>query len=186
MAQSRRGRLAAAAGIALLCGLLGGCVAAGGSTPGGPTVPAPPEATQPMRPPVPASQASFRFDQVLGVPTNQADTLAASLGSVARSRGLTLVRRGDPTATYRLLGYLAASGDERGTVVTFVWDIVDADGRRLHRVSGSQAAGGADGDPWMGVSDGELAAIAARTVELVYAWVNLNPGTPAPAGAAAI
>lgn len=164
----------------LVGGALAGCNSTGGSR-GGPTVAAPPEATMPAPPPIPASQASFRFEQMLGVPTNAADTLAAALGNAARARGLTLVRRGDPTASYRVLGYLSASGDADGTQIVFVWDIFDAEGRRLTRLTGTQAAGGASGDPWAGVSSEELEAVAAHTVEMMYAWANRGPATVATA-----
>ncbi|MBH0239295.1 hypothetical protein [Methylobrevis albus] len=152
---------------------------------GGPVrLQAPPDATQPTRPPVPAGQASFRFDLVQGIPTNRADELAVSLGSRARARGLTLVRRGDPAASYRILGYLSAVGGDTGTNVSYVWDVMDSGNRRLYRVTGFELAGNADGDPWGGVTDTTLDAIAARTVEALAAWID-QPLPAAPATAAA-
>jgi hypothetical protein len=187
-AARRIGRGAALVGA---LALLAACQASEGGRLGagrevtGPTVPAPPEATQPTRPPIPAAQASFRFDQILGVPTNRQDVLATEIARHARSRSLTLVRRGDPTASYRLLGFLSAVGGDAGTSVTYVWDIVDARNNRLHRITGIEVAGTAQADPWSGVSDEVLAAIAARTVEQVYAWVNQSPAAGAPPSAAA-
>lgn len=178
-------RLAAAAALVLV---LAGCQSTGTrltAASSGPTLAAPPEATQPGLPPVPAALASFRFDQVLGVPTNQADTLAEAIGLYARERNLTLVRRGDPTATYRVLGYLSAVGGTGETNVVYVWDIVDANNRRLHRITGTEITAGGDADPWSGVTDAALANIAARTVEAIYAWVNQVPGDAAPPSAAA-
>lgn len=143
-----------------------------------PTVPAPPDATKPAPPPVPAAQASFRFDQILGVPTNKQDTLATEIARFARGRNLTLVRRGDPSASYRILGFLSAVGGDAGVNVTYVWDIVDANNNRLHRITGIEVAGTSSADPWSGVNDAVLSAIAERTVEQIYAWLN-----QAPAGA---
>ena len=172
------------AALAALTLVLAGCQASNppptAAALAGPTVAAPPEATQPSLPPVPAALASFRFDQVLGVPTNQADVLAEAIGTYARARNLTLVRRGDPTATYRVLGYLSAVGGTGDTSVVYVWDIVDAQNRRLHRITGTEITSGGDADPWSGVSDTVLANIAARTVEGIYAWVNQVPGDRAP------
>lgn len=175
--------------------LLAGCQNGGASaarpgtaTPVARTLATPPEAVAPTVPPVPASQATFRFDQVLGVPTNKADSLATDLGRYARGRNLTLVRRGDPTASYRILGYLSAVGGDEATNVTYVWDILDSSGRRLHRITGIEIAGEADADPWSGVNDQVLQAVAARTVEQIYAWLNqvpAGPGAPAAPAAAA-
>ncbi|ODN71497.1 hypothetical protein [Methylobrevis pamukkalensis] len=125
------------------------------------------------------SAATFRFDQMLGLPTTQADDLAGRIGSRARSRGLALVRQGDPNASYRVLGYLSAAGDDKGTAVSYVWDVMDPNNRRLHRISGFELAGDAGGDPWSGVSSTTLDAIAARTVEALAAWTNLPPPSPA-------
>lgn len=175
-----------AAAVLAAIGFLAGCQASDGARLGasadvtGPTVAAPPEATQPTAPPIPAALATFRFDQILGVPTNRQDVLATELARFAKGRSLTLVRRGDPTASYRLLGFLSAVGGDAGTNVTYVWDIVDAQNNRLHRISGIEIAGAASADPWSGVSDEVLAAIAARTVEQVYAWVNQVPAAGAP------
>jgi hypothetical protein len=143
-----------------------------------PVLVAPPEATAPAPPPVPAAQALFSFEAILGVPTTKADSLSRGLGSFARARNLTLVRRGDPTATYRVLGFLSAVGGTGDTTVSYVWDIVDASGKRVHRITGIELAGEADADPWSGVDDEILAAIAERTVERIYAWVNQSPVTP--------
>lgn len=144
----------------------------------GPTVPAPPEATQPMQPQIAAADAAFRFDQILGVPSLQQDTLARYLASSARARNIKLVRRADSSAPYRVLGYLSAVGGDAGVEVTFVWDIVDAQNNRVHRVTGVEVAATASADPWSGVSDPDLQDIAARTIEDIYAWVNRLPAPP--------
>ncbi|WP_181706730.1 hypothetical protein [Chthonobacter rhizosphaerae] len=180
---------------ALAALLLAGCqngtaskVTANAAAPTARTLNTPPEAVSPTVPPIPAAQATLRFDQVLGVPTNKADSLATDLGRYARGRNLTLVRRGDPTASYRVLGYLSAVGGDEATNVTYVWDILDASGNRLHRITGIEIAGKADADPWSGVNEAVLNAVAARTVEQIYAWLNqvpAGPGAPPMPAAAA-
>jgi hypothetical protein len=150
-----------------------------------PVVPAPPEATRPAPPPIPAAQALFSFETVLGVPTVKADTLAQGIGTYSRARNLTLVRRGDPTATYRVLGFLSAVGGTGDTTVSYVWDIMDTAGNRVHRITGVEIAGKGEGDPWAGVNDQVINAIAARTVEAIHAWVNQAPAGGAPPSPAA-
>lgn len=180
-----------AAMAVLLLGLLAACQTDGApgrrsaSAIAGPTVPAPPDATRPMAPAVAAANAAFRFDQILGVPTVKQDTLAHALADDARTRNIRLVRRSDPSAPYRVLGYLSAVGGDAGVSVTYVWDIVDADNKRVHRVTGVETAGTADADPWSGVDNKTLEAIAARTIEDIYAWINRLPSTGAAAVPAA-
>ncbi len=179
---------------ALLAGTLAGCQSLEGpsasnpATLAGPTVPAPPEATRPTVPPIPAAQATFQFNQILGVPTNKADDLASALGRSAKARGLTLVRRGDPTASYRVLGYLSAVGGDQGVNLTYVWDVLDSNNKLLHRVTGFELGTTSSSDPWAGVSEEILSNVAARTIEGLYAWVNQVPsedGPPAAVAAAA-
>ena len=179
--------IAALALPAMLAACQSGGIAPRQAAVDGPTVKAPREATTPSVPPIPAAQASFRFEQILGVPTNKADVLATGLARAARDRNLTLVRRTDPTASYRVLGFLSAAGGDTGTSVTYVWDIVDAENRRLLRISGVEIASGTSADPWSGVNEETLRVIAARTVEQINAWVNQAPpagAPPAPAAAA--
>ncbi len=182
------GLKAAAASLAFLlaaCQSSDGPRSAAGAAAAGPVLAAPPEATRPGPPPVPAAQALFAFEAVTGVPTGKADTLSRALGTYARARNLTLVRRGDPTAVYRVLGFLSAVGGTGDTSVSYVWDIFDAEGRRVHRIAGIEVAGEANADPWSGVGDETLQAVAARTVEGIYAWVNQVPAGAAPPSAAA-
>ncbi len=147
----------------------------------GPTVPAPPEATQPAAPTVPASVATFSFDQIKGVPTNKQSDLAKSIAKYAQARNLHLVRRADVSATYHVWGYLSAVGGDVGTNVTYVWDIIDQSGNRVLRFSGIEITGGATQDPWESVTGSTLDTVAQRTVEDVYAWINRIPQPQATA-----
>ena len=156
----------------------------GSSIAGGPALAAPPDATQPSRPAVPAAQATFAFQNPIGVPTTKADALFRGIGTYARQRNLTLVRRDDPTAVYRVRGYLTAIGGTGDTTVSYVWDILDAQDQRVHRISGVETTGSGEADPWSAVNDQVLATIAARTVEGLHAWVN-GVAQPSPEVAAA-
>jgi hypothetical protein len=186
---TRRGWTRAAApalAISVLAVLLVGCQATEGARQSAaigsarPALAAPPTATRPAPPPVPAAQALFSFDGLLGIPTNKADTLSRGIGNYARSRSLNLVRRGDPTATYHVRGFLSAVGGTGDTTVSYVWDIFDTAGNRVHRITGTEIAERGSADPWSGVSDQVLTAIAARTVEGVNAWINQSPGGASP------
>ncbi|GGB34993.1 hypothetical protein GCM10011316_03880 [Roseibium aquae] len=123
-------------------------------------------------PVVPAGQVTLAFEPFTGIPGNIADELARDIGIQARQANLTLVRRVGATATYRVNGYLSATSDRSSTTVFYVFDIVDASGRRVNRVSGTETASGGAGDPWSSVDSSTLTRIAQRSVSQIQAWIN--------------
>ena len=127
--------------------------------------------TAPPVPTIPADQATFAFDPFIGAPGNIADDLSRKIGSAARQENLTIVRRSDTKATYRVTGYLNAVGDNTGTVLVYVYDIYDAANRRVHRVTGQESSGGSAGDPWAGISGSALQNVATRTVDSLKTWI---------------
>lgn len=115
---------------------------------------------------------TFAFEPFTGAPGNIADQLSEMIGREARSRNIQLVRRVGATATYRVNGYLAATGQPSNGTLFYVFDVVDANGRRVKRISGTEETGGASGDPWQAVGNGTLSRIAARSLIELEAWLN--------------
>ena len=122
------------------------------------------------RPPVPLADARFSFVSLTGAPSSVITRISSALGRETVARGLKLAPSGDPTATYVIKGYLSAVGDASGTIVVYVWDIFDAQGRRLHRVSGQETVAASSADPWGAVDGAAVDAIARRTIEGIAAW----------------
>jgi hypothetical protein len=147
----------------------------------GPTVAAPPEATQIAPPAVAAADAAFRFDQFYGVPTLNREGLSRAIATAATNRSIRLLPYNDPNPPYRVLGYLSAVGGDAGVTVSYVWDVIDAHNARVHRTSGFEIAAAANADPWSAVSNQVLQAIADRSIEDLYAWINRMPAPPQPA-----
>lgn len=115
---------------------------------------------------------TFAFEPLTGAPGNIADQLSSAIGTTAATQGLTLVKRVGADATYRVNGYLAATGQSGKGTVFYVFDIVDRSGNRLKRISGTEETGGSSGDPWQGASESLLSRIAQRTVVEIKAWLN--------------
>ncbi|TYC55791.1 hypothetical protein FMN50_12250 [Rhodobacterales bacterium] len=115
---------------------------------------------------------TFAFEPFTGAPGNIADTLSEYIGREAKTQDINLVRRVGAAATYRVNGYLAATGQPSSGTVFYVFDIVDSAGRRVKRISGTETTGGASGDPWQAVSAGTLARIANRSMVEISAWLN--------------
>lgn len=117
------------------------------------------------------AEAKFAFAPVTGGPPEEISTLSKQIAQNAEAAGLTLVQQGDPSTTYLVKGYLSAVGGSSGTVVIYVWDVLDTSGARLHRISGQENSGASSGDPWAGVSNKTLSTIARDTVGQLAAWL---------------
>jgi hypothetical protein len=122
-------------------------------------------------PSVPAGQATVAFEPFTGAPGNIADALSRQIGNEARNQNLNVVRRVGAPATYRINGYLSASGSQSATTLFYVFDVVDSSGNRLHRILGQESAPGSSGDPWAGIDDDALNRAARRSVSELAAWI---------------
>ncbi|WP_371312005.1 hypothetical protein [Pseudovibrio flavus] len=126
---------------------------------------------QAVRPNVAPDKATFAFDRFTGAPGNVSDDLARYVATVASQKNLKLVRRVGAPATYRVKGFLSATGSQDSSVVFYVFDIVDANGNRLQRIEGQESSEGGTGDPWAHVTRDTLERIAARSVVAIEAWL---------------
>jgi len=115
--------------------------------------------------------ASFAFEPFTGVPGNAADELTRRIADVSDREGLNLVRRVGAPATFRVKGYLTAIGNPTSTTLSYIYDVYDGSGRRVHRIAGQEPSGGTSGDPWSGITDETLVVVAERTVAALKAWL---------------
>jgi hypothetical protein len=120
--------------------------------------------------PIKIPDARFAFVEIAGAPSTHVIEFSRALTTEAEARHLTIVPEGDPSATYQVKGYLSAIGDRGGTLLVYVWDVTDASGRRLHRVTGQEPAGGSSTDPWRGIDGDAVRTVAARTIDDLIAW----------------
>lgn len=120
--------------------------------------------------PITGSEAKFAFVDITGAPADHVIEFNRAIKSEAKTRNLTIVPEDDPSATYLVKGYLSAIGDSRGTLLVYVWDVTDPSGRRLHRVTGQEPAGGSSTDPWSGVDSSAVRVAAQRTIDDLVAW----------------
>ena len=97
--------------------------------------------------PVKGAAVTFAFATVTGVPAEMRFSLEDSLKRYAATRNLTILPEGDPTAVYKVKGYLSAIGDTTGTLLVYVWDVSDPAGTPLYRVSGQETAAAAAATP---------------------------------------
>jgi hypothetical protein len=129
-----------------------------------------PDASTPALPAVPFATAKFSFAPVTGAPAHILSSLSNQLAQEAVAQNVALVPSGDAQANYVIKGYLSAVGDSSGTILVYVWDVFDASGRRVHRISGQETTANGSQDPWLGIDNSAIANVARRSVSALVAW----------------
>ncbi len=170
MTEASRSRLpvllVVAAGLAVAA-----CTSLPGPGAGAPIL-GPVAATKMKGAPVKGDSARFAFTKVTGGPGDLLTTFNDSIKSGAKARKLTIVAEDDPNLTYKVKGYISAVGGPTGTVLVYVFDVLDVRGVRIHRISGQELGAGTQSDPWAGIKDGTVKAAAQHAIDDLAAWVN--------------
>ena len=122
--------------------------------------------------PVKGDDARFAFAKVTGGPGDLITTLNDSIKTDAKARKLNIVAEDDPNLTYRVKGYVSAVGGPTGTVLVYVFDVLDNRGVRIHRISGQELGAGTSSDPWAGIKAGTIQVAAQHAVDDLAAWVH--------------
>jgi hypothetical protein len=117
--------------------------------------------------------AQFAVAPVIGPPENVSTDLRNQLISNLERQNIRVAKSPDEKAEYTLRGYVVSS-IEKGSKskVSYIWDVTDANGKGVHRVSGEESApSGKSKDPWTGVTPNVVTAIATKTVTSVAGWM---------------
>jgi hypothetical protein len=122
--------------------------------------------------PIKGAEARFAFTRISGAPGDVLIDLSSALNKEAAARNITLVPEDDATATYKVKGYVSAVGGPTGTLLVYVFDVLDGRGVRIHRVSGQERGGGAVNDPWGGILSTTVSRAARHAIDDLAAWVN--------------
>jgi hypothetical protein len=110
--------------------------------------------------------------------------MTAALVAAGKDRNLTLLPDGGK-ATYTLRGYLIASSEKRGSKVSYIWDVNDAQGSRVARISGDEVIASRSGsDPWSGVDSAAIRSIAGKTTSQLAASLSRGGGSASAVAAA--
>ena len=118
----------------------------------------------------PVSAAVLTFEPMVGAPKRVARELSTTLGARVAQQALPVVARSDKKVTHRVKGYFSASQSGSDCVVSYVWDIFDANGKRINRVTGSQKTPMVSADPWDSVKGKILDDVAVDTAGKLKSW----------------
>ncbi len=121
---------------------------------------------------------------IIGATPEVSQELTTALVAAGKDRNLTLLPDGGK-ATYTLRGYLIASNEGKGSKISYIWDVNDAQGTRVARVSGDEViATRSGGDPWSGVDSAAIRSIAGKTTSQLAASLSRGGGSVSAVAAA--
>lgn len=118
---------------------------------------------------------TMTFLPVQGAPQDKVTLLSRSLKASAAEHQLNLLQSTQPGAEYQVKGYFSALSDGSGTLLVFIWDVLDTSGKRLHRINGQERAEGIKSDPWQAITDRELSRVADTTASRLKSWIDSQP-----------
>ena len=114
---------------------------------------------------------------IIGTTPQVAQQLTDALVAAGKERRLALLADGGKT-NYTLRGYLVASSEKQGSKISYIWDLTDAQGTRVARVSGDEViATRAGSDPWSGVDSAAIRSIAGKTTSQLAASLPRGGGS---------
>ena len=123
-----------------------------------------------------ASGNTIRFLPIIGAPVQAVTPLSRQLGAEARAKGLTIRASNDNSADNILKGYFSAFADGGKVNIIYVWDVLDANGVRLHRLQGQETVAAKGSDPWAAATDRVMQDIAAKTLNEYSSWKQSQRG----------
>ena len=120
---------------------------------------------------------------VVGAPDGVAQQLTTQMTQSAEKNRLQVVTSAD-RPDYTLRGYIVAARDKAGTKVSYIWDVNDATGKRVNRITGEEVVAGTPNarDPWANVSAAVTQSIADKTTSSLGAWAPGQTPAAAPSG----
>jgi hypothetical protein len=134
-----------------------------------------------------AGTKTIAFESIDGPPQPVFNKLVQKLDEESGKRQMPVVSR-EGFAPYRVRGYVAVEIEKKPnrTMVAWVWDVYDAEQRRVLRLSGEEPAPPAGRDAWLAANDAVLSRIAQNAVTQLAEFLQTPPPvetTPADAPA---
>ena len=136
------------------------------------TKPVPVVEKQPVQP---AKAVSIALSPIVGPPAHVAKKLNAKIIHELKRRNMNVVKA---KAGYKMRGYVVSSAEGSSARLAWIWDLNNRAGRRQTRIKGEKSVYNDKGaDPWKGVNDKVLDAIAKDTANQLAGWmVNRHGG----------
>ena len=121
--------------------------------------------------------SSIAFESIDGPPVAVFQNLVTTLSAEAQARRVRVVSRtGDPA--YRIRGYLAAIVVGGKSHISWVWDVYDAEKRRVLRIAGEEASGRPGANAWAAADEQMVRRIARTSIDRLVTFLAAPPAPP--------
>jgi hypothetical protein len=138
----------------------------------------------PAPPPVPLAKVAVA--PIIGAPDQVGRQLQQEISAALGLQKATVVAVGEKS-DYTMRGYVVAAKDKANTKVSYIWDVTDAAGKRVNRITGEEVISGqAPKEPWNAVTPAVTQAIAQKSATSFGAWLPSAASQPAVASNAPV
>lgn len=126
------------------------------------------------------SFAPVAFSNIIGPPKTVGDQLTAQLISQAQQKQIPVVTDKAQPSTYTVQGYLAQSNERTSEKFSYILDVTDKSGKRVHRILGEEAVPAKPGaKPWTSINQTAIQKIASKTANDLATWLPTQSGATA-------
>jgi hypothetical protein len=112
--------------------------------------------------------ATISVKPIVGASGPISDQLMRQLNQAAVRQNIALLVDQDARSQHTLQGYVTLVRDKNGAKISYIWDVTDAAGQRLNRVTGEEVVAGpappAGADKWATVTPTETLSIAEKAI----------------------
>ena len=127
------------------------------------------------------SRAKIALAPVIGAPSTIASQIVAQVSTEITKQNIAVAKTPNEQVDYTLRGYIVAAREAAGTKVSYIWDVTNPTGARVHRITGEEMVKGAGpGDPWATVSPQLIQVIASKTGSQLGQWMPRKAPSAAP------
>lgn len=124
--------------------------------------------------------APVSFSNIIGPPKTVGDQLTAQLISEAKQKQIPVVTEKNRSAAYTVQGYLAQSNEPKSEKFSYILDVTDKSGKRVHRILGEEAVPAKPGaKPWGSINQAAIQKIASKTANDLATWLPTQSGSSA-------
>lgn len=117
------------------------------------------------------STKSVAFLPVSNAPQSAVSNLSSSIRSAATQNQVTVVNSLQDGASYQVKGYFSALEDGSGTLLVYVWDVLDRNNKRVYRISGQERSNKKSADPWSAVTNQMITQVANNSLSQLKSWL---------------
>jgi len=118
------------------------------------------------------AQTQISIAPVIGAPEGVSKQLVEHLTRDLQERRVAIATAPTDRADYTLRGYIVAAKEKTSTKVSYIWDLTDPTGQRVHRITGEEVAGQSQSrDPWAAVTPEVMKSITAKTATSLATWL---------------